>query len=177
MSHEWYDPTAGMYKYKYELVEEELNLDIILLREGAKEPTLGDPKAACYDLYCPPGTIPIERNGNFMIPLGIAIKIPEGYHAKIYPRSSLPLKYNATLGNCVGIIDSGFLDEWKLIIHPGGWADIDMHEFLEACKAGVKLAQVEFVQNGFKANFNRVTNFGNAYDRGGGFGSTDKKDS
>lgn len=131
--------------------------------------------AACYDLYCPSGTVPVERNGNFMVPLGIKIEIPEGYHAKIYPRSSLPLKYNATLGNCVGIIDSGFLDEWQLIIHPGGWSDIDMFEFLEACKSGVKLAQVEFVHNGLKANFNRVTDFGDAYDRGGGFGSTDNK--
>lgn len=176
MSHEWYDPTAGMYKYKYEPIEEELNLDIILLRDGAKEPTLGDPMAACYDLYCPPGTVPEEKNGSYlMIPLGIKIKVPEGYHAKIYPRSSLPLRYKVTLGNCVGIIDSGFLNEWKLIIHPEGWADIDMYEFLEACKAGVNLAQVEFVRNGLKPHFNRVTSFGDAYDRGGGFGSTDNK--
>lgn len=28
MSNEWYDPTAGMYEYKYEPLEEELNLDL-----------------------------------------------------------------------------------------------------------------------------------------------------
>jgi len=153
---------------------EPMDLDIIITRKDAEEPKLGDPKAACYDLYCPPGTVPEEKNDHLIVPLGIKIKIPEGYHAKIYPRSSLPLRYKVFLGNCVGIIDSGYLDEWKLIIKPLGWSDIDMYHFLEACKAGVALAQVEFVHNGIRINFNHVDDFGDAYNRGGGFGSTGK---
>lgn len=167
-----FDPYAGMWTYTYH--EPELDLNIILLREGAQEPKLGDPRAACYDLYCPPGTVPTERHGHLMVPLGIKIEIPEGFHAKIYPRSSLPLKYDATLGNCVGIIDSGFLDEWQLIIHPGGWSDIDMFDFCEACNAGARLAQVEFVPNGLRVRYHPVDSFGDAYNRGGGFGSTGK---
>lgn len=152
-----------------------LKLNIKLLTAGAKEPELGDPRAACYDLYCPAGTVPVETTGShLMVPLGIQIEIPEGYHAKIYPRSSLPLKYKATLGNCVGIIDSGFLDEWKLIIEPVGWDQYDIDKFMEACNTGAKLAQVEFVKNGSKVKFNQVQSFGKAYNRGGGFGSTGK---
>lgn len=152
-----------------------LHLKFKVLTPGAQIPKQGDEKAACYDLACPKGTKPVETNGNYlMVPLGFAISIPEGFHAKIYPRSSLPLRYNATLGNCVGIIDSGFLNEWKLIIHPEGWADIDMYEFIEACKAGANLAQVEFVENGRQVLFDPVEDFGNDYDRGGGFGSTGK---
>ena len=167
-----FNPYAGMWTYTYH--EPELDLNIILLREGAQEPTLGDPKAACYDLRCPPGTVPEEKNDHFLVPLGIKIEIPEGFHAKIYPRSSLPLKYKVLLGNSVGIIDSGYLDEWKLIIRPIGWSDIDMYEFLEACKAGSALAQVEFVPNGLRVRYHPVDSFGDAYNRGGGFGSTGK---
>lgn len=138
----------------------------------AVEPTKGDSYAACYDLYCPEGVSLDCTNGLYMVPLGIAIEIPRGYHAKIYPRSSMPLKYKVTLANSVGIIDSGYLDEWKLIIEPIDWTDMDKVDFIHNCMKGVKLAQVEFVRNGLDVEFELVDAFGNSYNRGGGFGST-----
>lgn len=140
----------------------------------AVEPTKGDPYAACYDLYCPEGTSLDSTNGFYMVPLGIAVEIPVGYHAKIYPRSSMPLKYKVTLANNVGIIDSGYLDEWKLIIEPIDWEDVDCVAFVAACRTGAKLAQVEFVRNGLDVEFEEVEDFGDSYNRGGGFGSTGK---
>jgi dUTP pyrophosphatase len=48
------------------------------------------------------------------------MEIPEGYHAEIYPRSSVGLKTYLRMANSVGIIDSdyrgevGFIAESKL---------------------------------------------------------------
>jgi len=139
---------------------------------NAVVPTKGDPYAACYDLYCPEGGSVESTNGLYMVPLGIAVEIPVGYHAKIYPRSSMPIKYKATLANNVGIIDSGYLDEWKLIIEPLDWKGNDSLLFVHNCVNGAKLAQVEFVRNGLDVEFEQVDDFGDSYNRGGGFGST-----
>lgn len=141
---------------------------------SAVVPQKGDPYAACYDLYCPKNISLDATNGLYMVPLGIAVEIPVGYHAKIYPRSSMPLKYKATLANSVGIIDSGYLDEWRLIIEPISWKANDNLIFCAACAEGAKLAQVEFVRNGLDVEFEEVEDFGDSYDRGGGFGSTGK---
>lgn len=51
-----------------------------------------------------------------LIPLGIAIKLPEGMEAHVVPRSSTFWKYGLIQANSQGIIDhtySGDEDEWK----------------------------------------------------------------
>ena len=45
---------------------------------------------------------------------GLAIEIPEGYVGLIFPRSSIH-KYDLTLTNSVGVIDSGYRGEIKII--------------------------------------------------------------
>lgn len=41
---------------------------------------------------------------------GIQVEIPNGYVGLIFPRSSIR-KYNLSLSNCVGVIDSGYRGE------------------------------------------------------------------
>lgn len=41
---------------------------------------------------------------------GIAVEIPEGYVGLVFPRSSIR-KYDLSLTNCVGVIDSGYRGE------------------------------------------------------------------
>lgn len=51
-----------------------------------------------------------------LIPLGIAMKLPEGYEAIVLPRSSTYKNYGIIMNNSVGLIDnsySGNNDEWK----------------------------------------------------------------
>lgn len=151
-----------------------LKLRFKKLNPNAVIPTKGDEEAACYDLACPVDTELEIKNGIYIVPLGFAIEIPSGYHAKIYPRSSMPLRYKATVANSVGIIDSGYLNDWKLLIEPINWDSNDELTFEAACLQGVTLAQVEFVRNGLDVEFEEVEDFGNAYNRGGGFGSTGK---
>lgn len=52
-----------------------------------------------------------------LIPLGVAIKLPEGYEAHLAPRSSTFNRWGIIQTNSVGVIDesySGDKDEWKM---------------------------------------------------------------
>jgi dUTP pyrophosphatase len=57
----------------------------------------------------------------YYIPLGVAIKLPEGFEAPIDSRSSGPKKMNIFIPNGQGIVDnsySGNKDEWNYICSP-----------------------------------------------------------
>lgn len=51
-----------------------------------------------------------DENGNVCYGTGIAIEIPEGYVGLVYPRSSI-CKFDLSLSNAVGVIDSGYRGE------------------------------------------------------------------
>lgn len=57
------------------------------------------------------------KKGNFkLIKLGVGMKLPDGYKANMYPRSSTFKNFGIILANSVGQIDnsySGDSDEWK----------------------------------------------------------------
>lgn len=53
----------------------------------------------------------------YLIPLGVGMKLPEGYEANIVPRSSTYKNFKILQTNCFAVIDnsySGDADEWKL---------------------------------------------------------------
>ena len=55
------------------------------------------------------------------LPLGVAMKLPKGMIAKVYPRSSSPKRYGFIVPNSLGIIDQTYCgneDEWMLPILP-----------------------------------------------------------
>lgn len=67
-------------------------------------PTRGSVGAAGFDLTA----VSLKRAADLYIyDIGIALEIPEGYYAAIYPRSSVFFT-GLELTNCVGIIDSDF---------------------------------------------------------------------
>lgn len=57
------------------------------------------------------------KKGDFkLIKLGVGMKLPDGYKANMYPRSSTYKNFGIILANSVGQIDnsySGDSDEWK----------------------------------------------------------------
>lgn len=55
-------------------------------------------------------SIEIDSYGNVVYHTGLAIEIPEGYAGFLFPRSSVS-KYNLSLCNCVGVIDSAYRGE------------------------------------------------------------------
>ena len=57
------------------------------------------------------------KAGEFrLIPLGVAIELPEGYEAQMRPRSGLALKHGITLLNTPGTIDADYRGEIGIIL-------------------------------------------------------------
>ena len=87
----------------------------IKLLEGGRMPEMKTDGAAAFDCYA---RIDEHFGGGLYIaetpvavPLGFAIELPKGYHAEIYPRSSIGLKTKMRMANSVGIIDSDYRGE------------------------------------------------------------------
>ena len=61
------------------------------------------------------------KDGEFkMIPLGVAMELPNGYEALVAPRSSTFKKYGVILANSIGIIDESYKgdnDEWNFLAY------------------------------------------------------------
>jgi dUTP pyrophosphatase len=54
------------------------------------------------------------------IPLGVAMKLPEGYEAIVAPRSSTFKKYGLVMANSIGIIDESYCgsdDQWHFLAY------------------------------------------------------------
>lgn len=63
--------------------------------------------SAGYDFYST-ATIELKPNETTRIPSGIRVRMDKGYVLNLYPRSSFGLKYQMSLLNTVGIIDSDY---------------------------------------------------------------------
>lgn len=61
-------------------------------------------------------TVEMKKGDFKLIKLGVGMKLPDGYKANMYPRSSTYKNFGIILANSVGQIDnsySGDSDEWK----------------------------------------------------------------
>jgi dUTP pyrophosphatase len=106
----------------------------------------------------------LERWQHKMIPLGVAMELPEGYEALIAPRSSTFKRYGILLSNSIGIIDEAYKgdnDEW----HFPAYAVRDTF-----IKKNDRICQFRIIQHQPMINLVEVESLGNA-DRGG-LGST-----
>ena len=105
------------------------------------------------------------KAGDFkLIRLGVGMKLPEGYKANVYPRSSTYKNFGIILANSVGQIDnssSGDNEEWRF---PAiALKDTVIHKNDRICQFEIQKIQPEI-------RFEEVFNLGNI-DRGG-IGST-----
>lgn len=66
---------------------------------------------ACFDFYAPEKYVLEANSLHNIIRTGLAMEIPEGYHMKVFMRSSYGAKRSLRLSNCVGIIDSSYRGE------------------------------------------------------------------
>ena len=82
------------------------------LRKNAVVPKIATAGSAAADLYaCVDEDVVIPARGSAVIPVGIAIAVPEGYGAFIFARSGLGIKHGIVPRNCVGVIDSDYRGE------------------------------------------------------------------
>lgn len=105
------------------------------------------------------------KSGDFkLVPLGIAMKLPDGYEAHIAPRSSTFKNFGVLQTNSVGVVDnsySGDEDMWKMPCL--AMRDTMIHK-------GDRICQFRIMQKQPVINFVEVKHL-DATNRGG-FGST-----
>ena len=121
------------------------------------------------DMFIPEG----ERA---MIPLGVAMELPEGYEAHVVPRSSTFKTWGIIQTNHIGIIDNSYCgdnDQWfypAYCLEPKNFID---NQYGTLIRKGDKIAQFRIIEVQPKLEFEKVELLGNK-DRGG-FGSTGSK--
>lgn len=109
-------------------------------------------------------TIELATGNYYEIPLGVAMKLPDGYEAIVVPRSSTFKKYGIIQTNSIGIIDNSYCgdnDEWKMPV---------IATRKTAIHAGDRICQFRIQKKMTKPTLKTVSHLSDK-DRGG-FGST-----
>lgn len=108
------------------------------------------------------------KAGEFkLIPLGVAMELPQGYEAHLVPRSSTFKNYGILQTNSCGIIDCTYCgdeDMWRMPVYATRDTVIHVND---------RICQFRIVENQPKITFDEVESLGNA--NRGGFGSTGKQ--
>ena len=107
------------------------------------------------------------KAGEFrLIPLGVAIALPEGYEAHIVPRSSTFKNYGILQTNSIGVVDCSYCgdnDQWRMPVY--ATRDVTIEK-------GARICQFRIMKNQPQLEFLTVDHL-DGPDRGG-FGSTGK---
>ena len=124
-----------------------------------------DGKSDWIDLRCAERTE--LKAGDFaLIPLGVAMELPEGYEAHVVPRSSTFKTWGILQANSMGIVDRSYCgdnDQWRLPVYATRDTVIEVND---------RICQFRIMENQPKLEFLECEHLSGP-DRGG-FGSTGK---
>ena len=138
------------------------------VRENAVVPKIATSGSAAADLYaCVEEPLTVPARGSAVVPVGIAIAVPEGYGAFIFARSGLGIKHGIAPRNCVGVIDSDYRGEIMVALHNHG-------AVAQTVEAGERIAQLVIAPY-YTANFIECDELSDTVRGEGGFGSTGTK--
>ena len=130
-------------------------------------PTYGTEEAAGADLYaCLEAPVTIQPGQSAFIPTGLALEVPKGCAGLIYARSGMACKRGLAPANKVGVIDSDYRGEIRVVLLNHGQQE-------QIVQSGERIAQLIItpVLTPAYAETEDLTET----DRGaGGFGSTGK---
>ena len=136
------------------------------LRDDFVVPKKATDNSACFDIYA---TSEIEFKVTpfnkyiHVYHLGFSTELPNGFHVKIYPRSSIRNK-NCQLINSVGVIDQDYRGEWQVtFVSDSGFQPYDK---------GERIAQFEMVKTQDEILFEAVNDLSQTVRGEGGHGST-----
>jgi dUTP pyrophosphatase len=150
--------------------KQSLKIKFKKLHSDVKLPVKGSSHAACFDVYAHSITYNEKDPRKRIVGLGFATEIPEGYCGILIPRSNLT-KFYWILNNSIGIIDSDYRGEYKMIftnITDNAW----LYPF--PYEEGERVGQIYFEEI-TNVEFEEVDELDES-DRGaGGFGSTGTK--
>lgn len=135
------------------------------INKEAKFPTHGSEYSAGYDLYaCIPTETIVKPFSTLEVGTGLAMALPEGTFGAIYARSGLATREHLRPANCVGIIDSDYRGEIKIVIHNDS-------EEIQKITPGERVAQL-VLQKYIPMSFQEVDELDKTTRGEGGFGST-----
>ena len=110
----------------------------------------------------------VLKAGEFkLIPLGVAMELPQGYEAHIVPRSSTFKTWGIIQTNSMGVVDCSYCgdnDMWRMPAY--ATRDVEIH-------VNDRICQFRIMKNQPKISFEEVEHLDN--EDGGGFGSTGSK--
>ena len=112
---------------------------------------------------------PIELDSlcRAMVPTGLYIALPEGYEARIRPRSGLAAKHGVTVCNSPGTVDADYRGEIKVIL-----VNLSKDKFV--INPGERIAQMVIAKYE-KIEWDEVEVLDETERGAGGFGSTGVK--
>lgn len=140
-------------------------LKIKKLDEKAIIPTYGTEYSAGADLYALlDEDLEIKPGETVMIGTGLAMAIPTGYAGLIYARSSLGSKKGLAPANKVGVIDSDYRGEIKVLL-------FNQSKETQIISKNERIAQIIFTPY-LKVNFQETDELDGTTRGTGGFGST-----
>jgi len=142
-----------------------IKVKIKKLNENAVIPTYSKDGDAGMDLTIT--SIISETTTDVSYGFGVAMEIPIGFVGLIFPRSSVR-KYDLSLTNAVGVIDSGYRGELQATFKKTNWLKGDNSEKYKIGDRGAQIIiipypQIQFIESDELSNSDRGT---------GGFGST-----
>lgn len=109
-------------------------------------------------------TVELKKGEFKLIPLGVAMELPNGYEAHLVPRSSTFKNYGIIQTNHMGVIDATYCgnnDQWFMPVYAVRDTEIHIND---------RICQFRIVENQPNLYFNEVK-YLNGVNRGG-FGST-----
>ena len=136
-------------------------MEVVRLNTQAILPTRATSGSAGYDLTAIRDDV-IEPGCRKLLPIGIAIKLPEGVYGRIAPRSGLAVKKGIQVG--AGVIDPDYTGEIHVLLFNHGTEPFEVHN-------GDRIAQLILERFEFREVI--LVDSLTQTDRGaGGFGST-----
>lgn len=142
-----------------------MQVKIKKLHPDAIIPKYATDGSACFDLHSV-GDYFIDdiAHTNEVVATGLSFEVPEGYQMLVFSRSGHAAKNNVRLANCVGVIDSDYRGEVKVLLA----ADIDARLTI---KKGDRIAQAQIMPV-HRVSFVEVEELTGTKRGTGGFGST-----
>lgn len=89
-------------------------------------------------------TVELKKGEFHLIPLGVGMKLPSGYKANIYPRSSTYKNFGIIMSNSVGQVDASFCGENDQWMFPAiALRDTTIHKNDRICQFEIQRIQPE----------------------------------
>ena len=143
------------------------DVKITKLSKKAVIPTYGSASAAGADLYsCLDSALEIPPGETRFVHTGLCAEIPQGFAGLVFARSGLACKKDLAPANKVGVIDSDYRGEIRVVLH-------NHSREPQSVEPGERVAQLLIVPV-FTPGFQEAEKLSDTNRGAGGFGSTGK---